>query len=234
MRKIFFLAACLILAALLSSGCGTKDKTEQMPQVSSVPAAQPVQVTENPAAQTRDSEALKNESSAVVNTQQQASETTAATESPKAAETKTDTPKNYSLKVGGYFPPFSLSDLDGGTISSSDLFSSNKVTLINFWGTFCGPCIREMPELEKLWQQYSGQGLGVVGIILDSQKAAQARSIAAKLGTTYPHVLDDGRYGPSIRAVPQTLLVDSEGKVLYSVTGARTLPVFVQMIEPYL
>jgi peroxiredoxin len=236
MRKILFLAACLILATLLSSGCGTKDKSEQLPQVSSVPAEQPVQVAENPAAQTQDSEALKNEPSAVVNPQQQASETTAATEPPKekAAETKTDTPKNYSLKVGEYFPPFSLTDLDGGAISSSDLFSSNKVTLINFWGTFCGPCIREMPELEKLWQQYSGQGLGVVGIVLDSQKVAQARTIAAKLGTTYPHLLDDGRYGPSIRAVPMTLLVDSEGKVLVSVTGARTLPVFVQMVEPYL
>jgi peroxiredoxin len=234
MRKIFFLAACLILAALLSSGCGTKDKSEQLPQVSSVPAAQPAQVAETPAAQTKDSEALKNESSAVVNPQPQASETTAATEPPKAAETKTDTPKNYSLKVGDYFPPFTLSDLNGSKISSSDLFSSNKVTLINFWGTFCGPCIREMPELEKLWQQYSGQGLGMVGIVLDSQKVAAARDLAARLGTTYPHLLDDGRYGPGIRAVPQTLLVDSEGKVLVSVTGARTLPVFVQMIEPYL
>ncbi len=152
----------------------------------------------------------------------------------KVAETKTDTPKDYSLKVEDYFPLFTLSDLNGSKISSSDLFSSNKVTLINFWGTFCGPCIREMPELEKLWQQYSGQGLGLVGIVLDSQKFAAARDLAARPGTTYPHLLDDGRYGPSIRAVPQTLLVDSEGKILKSVTGVRTLPVFVQMVEPYL
>lgn len=210
----------MILSSLLLFGCGAKEKTEH-------------------AAQTQDSEVLNNEPSSVFNPQQQASseqnsDTAAITESQKAADTKTGTPKIYSLKVGGYFPPFTLNDLNGSKISSADLFSSNTVTLINFWSTFCSPCIREMPGLETLWQQYSGQGLGVIGIILDSQKAAAARNIAAELGTTYPHLLDDGRYGASIRAVPQTLLVDSEGKILQSVTGARALPVFIQMVEPYL
>ncbi len=239
MRRLFFLIVCLILTGLLLSACGAKDTPERQPQqVSSVPVEQTAPVTQTQAEPDRESDAVQNEQSAVSNPLQQAPgeqpSGTKTPEVPKTAGGKTDTPKNYSLKVGGYFPPFSLSNLEGGTISSGDLFAGNTVTLINFWGTFCGPCIREMPELEKLWQQYSGQGLGVVGIILDSQKAAQARSIAAKLGTTYPHVLDDGRYGPGIRAVPMTLLVDSEGKVLVSVTGARTLPVFVQMIEPYL
>ncbi len=234
MYKMLLIVACLILAGLLSSGCGVKDKPEQAPQVSSVPVEQPVQMPETPAVQTQDNEAPKNEPSSVVNPQQQASgeqpsEATTATE-----ESKKDTPKNYSLKVGDYFPPFTLSDLNGTKISSADLFSSNQVTLINFWGTYCGPCIREMPELEKLWQQYSDQGLGLIGIVLDSQRVAAARDLTARLGTSYPHLLDNGRYGPSIRAVPQTLLVDSEGKILKSVTGARALPVFVQMIEPYL
>ena len=45
---------------------------------------------------------------------------------------------------------FETVDLDGKTVSSRELFAENKVTMINFWGTFCGPCIREMPELAEL------------------------------------------------------------------------------------
>lgn len=105
---------------------------------------------------------------------------------------------------------------------------------MNFWGTFCDPCIREMPEIEELRKQYSGQGLGVVGIVLDFNKAGQARELASRLGTNYPHLLDDGRFGKDIYAVPQTLLIDSGGKVLASVTGARSLQEFRQMVEPYI
>lgn len=142
--------------------------------------------------------------------------------------------KTYSFKAGDYFPPFSLSGLNGNTCSSEGLFTANKVTLVNFWATFCGPCIREMPDLEQLQQQYAGQGLGVVGIVLDSQKAETARSMAAKLGTTYPHLLDDGRFAPYFYAVPQTFLVDREGKTLGIATGARTLEQFTQMLQPHL
>lgn len=142
--------------------------------------------------------------------------------------------KTYSFKAGDYFPPFSLSGLNGNTYNSEELFAANKVTLLNFWATYCGPCIREMPALEQLHQQYAGQGLGVTGIVLDSWQADTAGSMAAKLGTTYPHLLDDGRFARYFYAVPQTFLVDREGKTLSAATGARTLEQFAQMIQPHI
>ena len=142
-------------------------------------------------------------------------------------------PQNYSLQVGDIFPPFTLIDLNGNKTVSAELFSGNKLTLVNFWGTFCGPCIKEMPDLEALREKYSDQNLGVIGIVLDSNKVSAARDLSARLGTGYPHLLDDGRFGAKIYAVPQTLLVDSSGKILVSVTGARNLQYFSQMVEPY-
>jgi thiol-disulfide isomerase/thioredoxin len=142
--------------------------------------------------------------------------------------------KTYSFKAGDYFPPFSLSGLNGNTYNSDALFAANKITLLNFWATFCGPCIREMPALEQLYQQYAEQGLGVTGIVLDSRKADTARTMAAKLGTTYPHLLDNGSFIRYIYSVPQTFLVDREGKILSTAIGARTLEQFTQMIQSHI
>ncbi|MDD3653047.1 MAG: redoxin family protein [Desulfotomaculaceae bacterium] len=143
-------------------------------------------------------------------------------------------PKNYSLSVGGYFPPFILTGLDGKQYSSASVFGANKVTLINCWATFCGPCIREMPDLERLRQDYQDLGLGVIGIVLDADKAQQAKTMAARLGTGYPHLLDNGSFGQYIYAVPQTYLVDSEGRIVRAVTGANNLQFFSGLVEPYL
>lgn len=61
---------------------------------------------------------------------------------------------------------FKSIDLDGTEISS-DLYSNNKITMVNIWGTFCGPCIREMPDLAKLSQEYKSKGVEIIGIPID-------------------------------------------------------------------
>ena len=61
---------------------------------------------------------------------------------------------------------FNSIDLDGNEISS-ELYSNNKITMVNIWGTFCGPCIREMPDLAKLNQEYKSKGVEIIGIPID-------------------------------------------------------------------
>ena len=66
--------------------------------------------------------------------------------------------KNNSVKY-----TFTTEDLDGNKITN-ELFADNKITMINIWGTFCGPCIREMPELAKLSEDYKSKGVEIIGI----------------------------------------------------------------------
>ena len=62
-------------------------------------------------------------------------------------------------------PQFTLSSLDGKTVSMKNL--SNKVVVIDFWATWCGPCREEIPHLNKLYSDYRGQGLEIIGISMD-------------------------------------------------------------------
>lgn len=257
---IWIILGVLSLGAALSSGC-SGEKNSQVPagqpnsprsagqpaadSVQQSPAPAPAAQGEPAAAQSQLSPDLENPAqkdavpvpgdvTPVLQSSLPASSEDDPTKNGPATGASPMEEKTYSLNVGDYFPPCTLAGLNGSTYSSSDLFAGNKVTLVNFWATFCGPCIREMPALEELHHKYAEQGLSVIGIVLDRQKAETARSMAIKLGTTYPHLLDDGQFIPHIYAVPQTFLVDREGKILNAATGARTLEQFVQMIEPHI
>jgi len=226
MFKLKHLFVFLIIIPFILTGCaGEKTKQESRQQANTELNSQPAPAKEPLSTQNQDSQKSPAD-------QQPPTATPPVKESPPTPTAAS--PQNYSLQVGDIFPPFTLVDLNGNKTVSAELFSGNKLTLVNFWGTFCSPCIKEMPDLEALRKKYSGQNLGVLGIVLDSNKASAARDLSARLGTGYPHLLDDGRFGAKIYAVPQTLLVDSNGKVLVSVTGARNLQYFSQMVEPYL
>lgn len=237
MHKPIIMMLCLSLLLTALPGCSDK---KNLPPVNTekVSAAQPQPPTQVNPPLPEEGEEQQDAVPLNATTVQEQQETDIPEQTPevevKVNPANTTSPKQYSLKAGDYFPQFNLLDFNGTKFNSVDTFAANKVTLVNFWGTFCGPCIREMPALEQLRQNYAGQGLGIIGIVLDSNKAKEAKLMAGKLGTGYPHLLDDGRYNPYIYAVPQTLLVDSEGKVLVSVVGARSIQQFINMVEPYL
>jgi thiol-disulfide isomerase/thioredoxin len=225
MVKLNHLFLFLIIPFILTGCAGEKTQQESRQQANTELNSQPEPAKEPLSTQNQDSQKSPAD-------QQPPTATPPVKESPPTPTAAS--PQNYSLQVGDIFPPFTLVDLNGNKTVSAELFSGNKLTLVNFWGTFCSPCIKEMPDLEALRKKYSGQNLGVLGIVLDSNKVSAARDLSARIGTGYPHLLDDGRFGAKIYAVPQTLLVDSSGKVLVSVTGARNLQYFSQMVEPYL
>lgn len=92
---------------------------------------------------------------------------------------------------------FETTDIDGNTYTES-VFSDYDLTLVNAFTTWCSPCVNEMPELEKLYQELKDQGVGVVGMVIDSVGAdgttdeevvKKAQVLKEKTGVTYPLLL---------------------------------------------
>jgi cytochrome c biogenesis protein CcmG/thiol:disulfide interchange protein DsbE len=110
-------------------------------------------------------------------------------------------------------PVFTVQDLDGRTITAADL--RGKVTLINFWATWCGPCRAEIPALIALQNKYRNE-LQIIGISEDEGPAAQVRQFVAanrmnyRIAMTTPEI---ERGFPGIVSIPTTYVIDREGRV---------------------
>lgn len=120
--------------------------------------------------------------------------------------------------------PFTLPDLQGKIVRLADL--KGDVILINFWATWCGDCLLEMPEFEKLYQKLKGKGLSILAVSLDKKGAAEIEAFLKNenLNLTYPILLDpDGHvsraYG--ISWVPATIIIGRNGKVIERILGVR-------------
>jgi thiol-disulfide isomerase/thioredoxin len=120
------------------------------------------------------------------------------------------------LTEGEIYRDIALADLSGATRRLSEL--DGKPRLINFWATWCGPCVEEMPLLQALHQE-RGDELHVIGIALDEPE--QVRRFVAELGVNYTILLD--RPGPADASVafgdtrgvlPYTVLLDAQGRMV--------------------
>jgi len=116
---------------------------------------------------------------------------------------------------------FQSFDLKGNEVSSGELFGENRVTMVNFWGTFCGPCIEEMPELEKINREYKDRGAAVIGAIVDvtvndDSLRSDAEEIVSRTGVKYTNVQGWDGFEELLPegAVPTTYFVDSSGRIL--------------------
>ena len=131
------------------------------------------------------------------------------------------------------FPAFEGKDLDGNTVKSSDLFSGNAVTVVNFWFTTCDPCVGELGDLDALNKELSGKGGALIGInafTLDGNEAAisEAKDVLTQSGATYQNVYFDsgseaGKFVESIYAYPTTYVVNRSGRIVGDpIVGAIT------------
>jgi peroxiredoxin len=139
------------------------------------------------------------------------------------------------LLSGEPAPDFALEDLDGNTVQLSEHLGA--VVLLDFWATWCGPCLREMPVFIALDNQYGDHQLKLIGIAI-SDTEAKVRSYAAREGIEFSLVMADENvrhaYG-GISAIPQTFLIDKKGIVRYSQIGSPAdLLVFQQRVEELL
>ncbi len=130
-------------------------------------------------------------------------------------------PANDATALVGKAPPaFRLKAIDGTTVSSTAL--RGKVAVLNFFATWCGPCVGEMPELDKMYRQFASQGLCWYEID-EGESQQTVRSFMAAKGLTMPVLLDDsstagGAYG--VLGIPQTVIVGADGRIRKVIVGA--------------
>jgi len=134
-------------------------------------------------------------------------------------------------------PTFALPDLDGDERSIASF--EGKVVLLNFWATWCPPCVEEMPVLDRLAREYGDQGLRVVGVALDD--ASAVRDFAETHDIDYP-LLIGGReayslvraYGNARTTLPHTVIIDRDGVVRRVHQGALEASEATELVRPFL
>ncbi|MBQ9064810.1 MAG: TlpA family protein disulfide reductase [Blautia sp.] len=114
---------------------------------------------------------------------------------------------------------FETTDLDGNTITSDEIFSQNKVTLVNFWFSNCPYCIDELPELEELNHRLQEKGCGVVGITidaLDDESIAANKAVLAENGVTYLNLIATEEIKDQLvcQGYPNSYLIDQNGNIV--------------------
>ncbi len=115
------------------------------------------------------------------------------------------------LEEGKRAPTFSITTLDGERLNLADL--RGKVTLLNFWGTWCGPCRREMPEFQRVYDEWSGRGFEILAIAYNDSEAAMS-DFRDEFGLSFPLALDDtGAVNDAyaIQTRPSSYLLDKDG-----------------------
>ena len=121
---------------------------------------------------------------------------------------------------------FTATDLAGNEVTQS-VFEGHPVTMVNVWATFCGPCLREMPDLGALHQEFSEQGFQILGIVTDVQapdgsisqeQVDLAAQIAEETGASYLHLLPSEDLIAcllwQVSSVPTTTFVDETGALI--------------------
>ena len=119
--------------------------------------------------------------------------------------------------IGQHVPALTLNDLDGLPHRLSD-YRGQRV-LLNFWASWCGPCLEEMPALQQAQEKFRERGAIVVGISMDS--ADRVRAFLAEHPVNYPILLGDMRspsttliLGDTSEMLPYSVLVDADGRIL--------------------
>ena len=203
-----------VMAAMLLAGCGGT--------ASSNAASKPVGT----------------ESKSVSSDKEGASKVSSADSSPETSGTAEDTSVGSGEKNSGAedpagddsagadrFPSFSTQDLAENSVSDK-IFADAKLAVVNVWGTFCGPCIREMPDLGELAKELAGEGVQFLGVVCDvadfdgsiyPDLLEEAKNIVEMTGAGYTHIIPPAALEELLSAtyvIPTTYFVDSKGRIL--------------------
>lgn len=138
----------------------------------------------------------------------------------------------FSTKEGDTIENFKMQTPEGTEVNIMDFVKQNKLTVIDFWASWCQPCREEMPSMKKLLADNKEKGLGIVGVSIDNDKEAWTSCIA-ELELEWPQ-MSDLQGGTSsvaqsfgIRAIPFTAVIDQQGKVLAKGLRGEELSQFI-------
>ena len=131
------------------------------------------------------------------------------------------------LTPGMIAPPFSRTGFDGKSVDLAAF--KGKVVLMDFWASWCAPCVIAIPHFRDLQARLRGRGFRVIGISMD-ESVSEARAAATRLGVNYPVVMGDAKlaiaYG-GILGLPVEMLVGRDGRIL-SIWRGETPPVVIE------
>lgn len=156
----------------------------------------------------------------------------------ESAQESTQQPSQESQQP--YVLQFSALTSEGEEFTS-DRLAESKLTMINVWGTFCGPCLNEMPDLGEIAAQYDASEFQLIGIVSDVMEEASEselenlKGIIEETGATYPHLLlNEELYMNLVGAseyVPTTYFFNQDAELLTYVVGAKSKEDWISIIE---
>ena len=127
-------------------------------------------------------------------------------------------PKTSQAKAA---PAFDLPDLNGGRVSLASL--EGKVLVVDFWATWCGPCIKEIPEYAEFWRKNQPRGVEVLGVVMDSGSPDEILDFVREYKIPYRQLLGDedvaGEFGVN-QGFPTTFVIDGKGVIRSKILGS--------------
>lgn len=135
--------------------------------------------------------------------------------------------------VGQPYTDFEMTTPEGNSIKISDIVSKNKITVLDFWASWCGPCMAEAPDMVRLYQKVHAQGVEFVGVSLDTDEKAWKKAIADK-GLIWPQGSElkewqhnNGAKLYTVEGIPYTVVLSQEGIILAKGLRAEQLEDFI-------
>ncbi len=130
--------------------------------------------------------------------------------------------------IGKKFTDVEAADFEGKSHKLSEYVGKGNYVLVDFWASWCGPCMREMPNIKKCWEQYKSKGFNVVGISLDNDSEKWKNAVAAG-GYNWVHISDLGGWQSSaakaynVQSIPWNILCDGNGVIVGVALTGREL-----------
>ncbi len=119
-------------------------------------------------------------------------------------------------------PKFRFNLIDGTVLDSRDL--QGKVTVVDFWGTWCAPCLAEIPEYNRFYSEYKDKGVRFLALAADSGTTDEVRAVASRLKIGYPVAVptwDELDLFGNLEAFPTTMIFDARGKLVREFVGTE-------------
>lgn len=221
MRKRKHALTLLIILAIMLTGCGdgefyvseSKDASIEVSSDATVEASEDISNEDEKSSEDN----IGKETVAVSVTDLEETAIDPATGAEELEKEEVNEQSAEELEEDIYDGPvfsFATTDLAGNEVSSESL-SDKKLIMLNFFESWCGPCVREMPELEKLYQDYEDEGFIIIGAYSIYSDPGEIKAVVKKTGVTYPIIeATDEMYDLMTEYVPTTVFLDGKGRIL--------------------